>query len=155
MAIRVDGSGSPELLYESAHKAFATSSAPAAGLLAFAEIGPKNKADLWLLDLTEKPAARPFLQTPFAENCPALSPDGRWLAYESDESGHAEIYVRPLSGDGKWQVSADGGDRPRWSRDGRRIVYRSGRRMMAVDVKTRPAVVAQRPQVLAEGGFEP
>src|SRR5207245_9069175 len=64
MARRADGSGSPEVLYESDNKAYATSSAPAARLVAFAEIGPTNKADIWLLDLTEKPAARPFLQPP-------------------------------------------------------------------------------------------
>ncbi|HUG54626.1 MAG TPA: hypothetical protein VMR21_13545, partial [Vicinamibacteria bacterium] len=162
MSIRADGSGAPELLYESPHWTYATSSAPAARLLAFVRDGPPGGGDIWLLDLRDKPAARPFLETPFSEYSPALSPDGRWLAYESNESGEPQVYVRPLSGDGKWQVSPDGGDKPRWSRDGHRIVYRRWKRageagapvrMIAVEVTTRPSFAAGRSRVLAEGDF--
>ena len=99
MTVRADGSGAPELLYESPYWKFATSSSAAAQLLAFVSIGPQGN-DIWLLDLRDKPAARPFLETRFSESSPALSPDGRWLAYESNESGEPQIYVRPLSGEG-------------------------------------------------------
>jgi Tol biopolymer transport system component/DNA-binding winged helix-turn-helix (wHTH) protein len=156
MSVAADGSAAPELLYESGYSKWATSSAPAARLLAFVESRPDTNADVWLLDLRDKPVARPFLQTPFSESCPALSPDGQWLAYESNESGRAEIYVRAVSGaERKWQVSPDGGDRPRWSRNGRRIVYRSGKRMMVVDVETAGSFTAGQPQVLAAVSFEP
>jgi len=163
MTIRADGSGAPELLYESPRWEYATSSASAARLLAFVTMGPHG-GDIWLLDLRDKPAARPLLETRFSEVSPALSPDGRWLAYESNESGEPQIYVRPLSGDGKWQVSPDGGERPRWSRDGHRIVYRRSKRaaeagapmrMIAVEVTTSPSFAAGNPQVLAEGDFVP
>ena len=163
MAIRADGSGAPELLYESPHWKYATSSAPAARLLAFVTQVP-HRSDISLLDLRDKPAARPLLETRFSELSPALSPDGRWLAYESNESGEPQIFVRPLSGDRKWQVSPDGGDRPRWSRDGQRIVYRRRKRaaeqgapmrMIAVEVTTSPSFAAGKPQVLAEGDFAP
>jgi DNA-binding winged helix-turn-helix (wHTH) protein/Tol biopolymer transport system component len=157
MSAPADGSAAAERLYESAFPKYATSSAPAAGLLAFVEFRPgTTKWDLWLLDLRDKPVARPFLQTQFSESCPSLSPDGRWLAYESDESGRAEIYVRAVSGpERKWQVSPEGGDRPRWSRNGRRIVYRSGKRMMVVDVAAGASFTAGQPQVLAAVPFEP
>src|SRR5262249_55419670 len=73
-----DGSGSPRLLYANAYPKYATSAAPAAGLVAFQELRPDTKADAWLLDLKGEPTARPLLQTSFWEGCPALSPDGRW-----------------------------------------------------------------------------
>jgi serine/threonine-protein kinase len=104
----------------------------------------------------DKPDARPFAQTPFAEESPALSPDGQWLAYDSDESGRAEVYVRPVAAtDRRWQLSIDGGDRPRWSGDGRRIAFRSSRRMMAVDVATGASFAPGKPRRLFEGDFEP
>ena len=84
-----------------------------------------------------------------------MSPDGAWLAYESDESGRREIYARAVSGTGgKWQISNGGGDRPRWSRDGRQIVYRCGKRMMAAGVAMGALLTVDRPRVLFEGDFE-
>ena len=65
-----------------------------------------------------------FLQTAFNEVRPAFSPDGRWIAYQSDESGRWEIYIRPFPGPGgKWQVSTNGGSRPRWRGDGKELFY--------------------------------
>jgi DNA-binding winged helix-turn-helix (wHTH) protein/Tol biopolymer transport system component len=155
-SIPADGSDRAALLHHSPHFKFATSSAPAARLLSFVELRPDTKSDIWLLHLDGKPAARLFLQTPFDEESPALSPDGQWLAYDSDESGRPEVYVRPVvAADRKWQLSIDGGDRPRWSGDGRRIVFRSGRRMMAVDVTTVASFAPGSPRVLFEGEFEP
>ena len=134
-SVPADASRPPELVYESPYPKWASSSSAAAGLVAFTELRPDTKADIWLLQLGATPAARPFLQTPFWESTAAFSPDGAWLAYESDESGRLEIYARAVSGTGgKWPISSGGGDHPRWSRDGRRIVYRSGRRMMAASV---------------------
>ena len=72
----------------------------------------------------------------FAERNPDISPDGRWIAYESDESGSAEIYVRPFPAveQGRWQISADGGTRPRWAPNGRELFYQGRRQFMAVSV---------------------
>lgn len=78
----------------------------------------------------------PFQKTEFDEDAGAFSPDGRWIAYSSDESGRMEVYVRPFPGPGgKWQVSTSGGDRPRWRNDGRELFYLDlGTRMMAAEV---------------------
>jgi Tol biopolymer transport system component len=164
MTVRADGSSPSELLYESHRPKYAASASAAAALVAFTEHS-EHSFDIWLLDLGRgRPTARPFLQTRFQERSPALSSDGKWLAYDSNETGTNEVYVRPVSGEGKWQISNDGGARPRWTRDGHTIVYRRLRRsdetpgpdrMMAVDVRTSPSFRADAPRVIAEGTFSP
>jgi Tol biopolymer transport system component len=100
--------------------------------------------------------AQPFLQTPFNESAPRFSPDGRWLAYTSDETGRWEIYVQPYPGPGgKWQISADGGMEPVWNPNGRELFYRSGRKMMAVEITTKTGFTAGKPRVLFEGEYLP
>ena len=85
----------------------------------------------------------PFLQTSFNERNPKLSPDGRFVAYQSDESGRFEVYVRPFpEGDGKWPVSRSGGEDPRWSRDGKELFYVEGDTLVAVAVETAPGFSA-------------
>jgi len=78
----------------------------------------------------------PFLQSPFGELSPKFSPDGRWIAYSSNESGRREIFVRPFPGPGgKWQVSVQGGAQPMWRRDGKEIFFIAPDGMvMSVDV---------------------
>ena len=93
--------------------------------------------------------AQPFLRTPFVESVPRFSPSGRWLAYVSDESGRPEIYVQPYPGPGgKWQISTEGGTEPVWNPNGRELFYRSGDKMMAVDIATQPSFAAGKPRVL-------
>jgi serine/threonine-protein kinase len=81
---------------------------------------------------------------------PALSPDGKWLAYQSTESGQMSIYVRPFPNvsAGRWQVSAGVGFAPLWSADGSEIFYRSATSLMAVPVRTSPTFSAGTPQAL-------
>lgn len=86
----------------------------------------------------------------FNETLPAISPDGRWIAYQSTESGEMEVYVRPFpnAAAGRWQVSVGGGFAPLWSPDGRELYYRNQRSLMAVAVTTSPGFVAAPPQAL-------
>jgi len=84
-----------------------------------------------------------FLATPFNEDGPRLSPDGRFLAYCSDAPGEYEVYVRPFpSGDGQWQVSTNGGCQLRWSPDGKELFYVEGDTLTAVDATTSPNFAA-------------
>ena len=90
-----------------------------------------------------------FLSTPATEDRPQLSPDGRFLAYISDESGRTEIYVQPFpDGAGKWQVSGNGGDQIRWSSDGSELFYVEGSTLMAVSVSTEQGFTRGQPQML-------
>jgi len=96
-----------------------------------------------------------LLRSEFNERNAELSPDGHWMAYESDESGQYEIYVRPFPNveDGRWQVSNASGNRPLWSRDGRELYYLAGGahvRLMVVPVQTDPTFAPENPQELLE-----
>ena len=148
-----DGSGSEERLTTSDKLQTPYSFSPDGQLLAFVEENPTTGADISVLQLGD-PAhvAKPFLQTPFNESGPHFSPDGRWLAYTSDESGRTEIYVQPYPGPGgKWRVSSGGGTSSRWNANGRELFYNSGGKMMAVDVTTSPNFSAGTPRMVFEG----
>jgi serine/threonine protein kinase len=111
----------------------------------------KTKYDLWVVPLNgdHKPFA--YLQTPFNEGTGMFSPDGHWMAYESDQSGRSEIYLSPFpAGGSKWQVSQGGGVQPIWSRDGSKLYYVSpGGKLMVASIKENgPAVAIGTPQEL-------
>ena len=97
----------------------------------------------------------PLLQTKFAERNAQISADGRWLAYESNESGQEEIYVRPFPkmSDGRWQISSGGGNVALWARSGRELFYRNGDSMMSVSVQTTPTFSAGNPTKLFQGYY--
>jgi hypothetical protein len=93
-----------------------------------------------------------FLKREFNEAFPQLSPDGRWLAYVSNESGRHEVYVQAYPGASeKMTVSTDGGFEPLWSPDGRELFYRKGPSVMVVSIQTTPAFRSSRPRQLFEG----
>ena len=110
---------------------------------------PKQSWDILRLDL-QSGKASDFVATPFVEWGPAPSPDGRWLAYASVESGRPEVYVQSLLDDGgKWQVSIEGGGYPAWTRGGREIIYQGiDRKLVAVDIRLEPTFQAGTPKVL-------
>ncbi|MBI3049744.1 MAG: PD40 domain-containing protein [Acidobacteria bacterium] len=89
------------------------------------DFGGSNRSDIKTVALSGNREVRPLVQTPFNERNGAVSPDGQWLAYESDSSGRLEIYVRRFSdpASGQWQVSTAGGTRPLWARDSRELFY--------------------------------
>ncbi|MFQ5817680.1 MAG: protein kinase [Terriglobia bacterium] len=156
-----DGSGAAERLTTSKHEQDPTSWSPDGKLLAFAENNPETGWDIWVLPLkgeglprSERGKPQPFLQTPFNEGAAMFSPDGRWIAYTSDESGRYEVYVRPYPGPGgKRQISTAGGVWPVWARNGRELFYRNGDQMMAVAIDSRSGFTAGKPSVLFEGEY--
>ena len=152
-----DGSGTPERLTTSPNQQY-PSSTSRDGELIFLESAPKTEADLMVLTIPAKGrAARvtPFLQTPYREASGEISPDGRWLAYQSNESNRNEIYVRafPARDERRWLVSVGGGVKPLWARDGRELFYLNGASLMSVRVQTTPAFSAAAPTKMFDGQY--
>jgi hypothetical protein len=111
--------------------------------------------DIGALSMDGNRARKALLQEKYREYQPRISPDGRWMAYTSNESGSHEVYVRPYPGleGGREQASANGGDSPLWSPDGRELYYRSGDAVMAVPVKGSPALSPGKPEILFRGKY--
>jgi len=139
------GAGAPELLVKSTIVKHPNDWSLDGRYLIYDEHTPRQKQDLWIVPMSgdgHKPI--PFLATPADETQAAFSPDTKWIAYSSDESGPHEVYVQgfvpdhnPAAGIGKWRISSAGGARPRWRRDGKEIYYiAADGKMMAVPVKS-------------------
>jgi Tol biopolymer transport system component len=165
-----DGSGGLERLTKGDYTQIPMSWSPDGHVLAYFEVNPTTGYDLWVLLMDDLSAtsgqvpsassgqtrkAQPFLRTPFNESVPRFSPDGRWLAYISNESGRYEVYVQPYPGGGKWPISTEGGTEPVWNPNGRELFYRSGSKIMAVDISTQSGFTAGKPHTLFEGPYEP
>jgi dipeptidyl aminopeptidase/acylaminoacyl peptidase len=112
-----------------------------------------TRGDLIIID-PESGAFTTLRKTLANEQMPIASPDGRWVAYVSDESEVDEVYVMPLSGGDAHQVSDGGGTDPVWSRDGPELFYRSGRRIMAVQWPPLEGAAAGRPVQLFEAPYD-
>ena len=146
------GTGQDDLLFSSTTSSkFPTDWSAETGLVAFHTAFPASKtgADIWVFSAAER-KARPFLSTPFHEGSPQFSPDGRWMAYASAESGTVEVFVQafPASG-GKWQISSAGGSYPRWRRDGKELYFIApDNALMAVEVATASGFAAGTPKPL-------
>jgi serine/threonine-protein kinase len=146
-----DGSAAEEQLLAKDEIQYPAVFAPE-GTLLFADLSPRGW-DIGAL-VPGRAGPRTVLASPANERDPSVSPDGRWLAYASDESGRGEIYVQSLAAvAGKWQLSIGGGTEPVWSRSGTKVFYRSGWSMVAVDVTTGAAFAHGRPRVLFEGRY--
>ena len=157
--IRTDGAGEAQRLTSSKSAEIPYSISPDGKRLAFSAEGNAGSYDLFTAQIGGDPAqpklGKPelFLGTPFGEAFPAFSPDGRWLAYVSNESGTFEIYVRPFPGPGgRWQISSGGGYAPQWTKDGRELFFvASDRRVMAVSYRASgDTFTAAKPRVWSE-----
>jgi len=146
-----DGNGSEEPLSTAPQNLSAGSElswTPDGKALAFA-----HRGDIWLLPRPDG-KSRPIVQSRFNEITPAFSPDGRWLAFVSDESGQQEVYVQPFAESGpKYRISTHGGTEPVWAPRGGELFFRSGIQMMAVDITTQPRFVAATPRALFSQSF--
>lgn len=146
---RADGTGDMTVLLDSVAAKLPpgwkqpTSWSPDGQLIVFELLDPKTSYDIWAVPLNGDRKPRPLLQTEFQELEGQISPDGRWLAYASNETRRLEIYVRPLSASaGKWQISTGGGSYPRWRRDGKELFYLSrDRKLMAVPINSSGAAI--------------
>ena len=151
--VPVDGTGAAEPLTDGSGLAqHALSISPDDRWLAFFVAHPENGSDIWVVPLPRSPSTttessdaqaegerqpRPVLEGPFNERWAAFSPDGRWLAYASDETGRSEVYVQPFPVTGaKTRLSTEGGNTPVWARNGRELFYVNGTTMMVVGIAT-------------------
>ncbi len=162
---RADGAGDAQRLTESKNfKGAVPGSWRSDGkVLAFAQLNPNTQSDILTLTIegSEKNGWKPgapkhFLNSSFNETVPAFSPDGRWLAYASNESGNDEVYVRPFPGPGgKWQISTGGGGLPIWSRNGKQLFYRTQDKKIMVTTYTvsGDSFHADKPRLWSPGQF--
>ncbi|MCA1563575.1 MAG: hypothetical protein LC804_26100 [Acidobacteria bacterium] len=138
-SIAADGSGQEEVLFRDDTQKSSPQLTPDGATLVFQTIQPGTGSDIWTMSMRTRQTT-PLLSATFNENSPRLSPNGRWVAYVSNESGRGEVYVRSLLGPGvKTQVSRDGGRLPNWSADGRELFFLQGSALMAVTVTTASA----------------
>jgi serine/threonine-protein kinase len=118
--------------------------------LAFEDVHPDTGDDIALLDVRSGRVTR-FLNSKYAEWYPEFSPDGRWMAYTSDESNRHEVYIRPFPGPGmKQQVSGEGGSEPLWARNGKQLFYRRQDQVWVVDVRIDGGLTTGKPRFLFE-----
>src|SRR6185295_4289784 len=139
----VNGLGAPELWAKSSLVMHPNGFSPDGRFLIYDVHDPQRRQDLWILPTSGERKPIPFLTTPADETFGQFSPDGKWIAYSSDESGRREVYVQgfapdrvPASAVGKWLISSAGGDKPRWRHDGKELFYLAiDGKMIAVPVK--------------------
>ena len=151
-----DGTGALERLTESPNLQNPTAISPDGAQLVFTESMPRTGEDVMVLSLRGERRTTPLIQTPFAERNGEISPGGRWIAYEANDSGQFEIYVRPFPNvvDGRWQVSTGGGTRPLWSRNGQELFFLAPTgALMRVGVERGDTWAATAPVQLLEGRY--
>lgn len=144
-----DGTAPPETIYSSDTKDRPEAFTPDGEHLLFWHLSETTQGDIWSLPVKGERKPQPVVQTKADETGPALSPDGRWLAYGGEEGNRVEIFVQPFPGSGvKWQVSTEGGSTPVWSRDGKEIFFTYNGRYYAAAVQLKPLFSAGTPRLL-------
>jgi Tol biopolymer transport system component len=161
--IRADGAGDAQRFTESKGSQFAGSWRPDGKVLAFRQFSLDTGSDIMTIPVEGDEKAgwkpgepKPFVNSTFDERSPAFSPDGRWLAYMSNESAGYEVYVRPFPGPGgKWQISTGGGVIPKWSRNGKELFFRTAddKIMVATYTAFGDSFHADKPQLWSPGQF--
>jgi serine/threonine protein kinase/Tol biopolymer transport system component len=143
-ATAANGSGTPRRVTDSPHAQRATSISPDGRVMLLNDIDEMTGVDVLQMDVGHPESIRPFVRTPFAELAAKFSPDGRWVAYASDQSGRFEVYVQAFPGPGvKRQVSIGGGQAPVWNPRGGELAYQGPTDVMAVSISN--GVVVQSP----------
>ena len=153
--VRADGANQPQDLTHTNITQNPWSFTPDGKRLAYYD---RSDRQIWTVPLDDQGGQlkagtpEPFLKSRFDDRAPSFSPDGRWLAYQSNESGRDEVYVRPYppasSGGGTWQISNSGATVPRWSRNGHELLYQSGDQIMAASYTVKgDTFVAEKPRV--------
>jgi hypothetical protein len=147
--MQADGADAPTQLFDRSASAYPTCWSPDGEWIVAHMLSPTTGLDIWAVDRDGN--GKPIIQSPARELRGHVSPNGRYIAYASDESDRLEIYVQTFPAPGrKWKLSEDGGDLPLWSRDGTQIYYWSGRRLMMVPVNLEPRFQPARTREVLE-----
>jgi serine/threonine-protein kinase len=150
-----DGSGTAELLRKSESPCVPNSWSQDGRSLVFTEFAPDTGPDIWILSMEGGNNTRPYLCTPYAEWGGTFSPDGHWLAYTSNDSGLAQVYVQPYPGPGeRYQISTAEGREPVWGHDGRELFFRYWKGLMEVGIQTEPEFNPDPPRLVVPGEHE-
>ena len=151
-----DGSMEAEPLWVAEQQGIPMSFSPDGRYLLIDRLEGTAASDIWYLDMEDRAEPIAWLATPADEYQARFSPDSRWIAYASDETGQLEVYVRPFPGPGgRWQISSGGGSEPYWSSDGREIFFRNQGVIHRVVVDSNDSFSAGRAEPLVEGGVDP
>ncbi|MDQ2870191.1 MAG: protein kinase [Acidobacteriota bacterium] len=155
---RVDGSREPETPTPVRDAEFPASWSPDGRLVAYTVVhgigDSRGTSEIWTAEVNGTHAGRPWLAIPYDTTAPNFSPDGRFIAYVSNESGKDEVYLRPFPGPGtRTKISRDGGAEPAWTRGGKEILYRLGDQFLSVEISAGESPVPRAPQVLFSGPF--
>ena len=152
----VEGQGEEKVLLKTEELKIACDWSRDGRYIAFCSQGKETGWDIWVMPTFGDRKPSPFLKTSFSELMPVFSPDGRYLAYQSNESGRGEVYVQSFPGPGgKWQISTSGGSEAHWRADGKELYYRApGQKLMAVDIQTGSSISVGTPQPLFQGRFD-
>jgi Tol biopolymer transport system component len=152
-----DGNGGETPLLESEAAKHAFTWSPDGRYVLYGHIDPTTQWDVWMTKVGSEEPPVALLRGPFAENQPQISPDGRWIAYTSNESGRTEVYVQSFPAlEGKWQISTAGGGDPRWRPDGRELFYiGDDGRLMAVPIRGSQTFEPEPAEALFETGLAP
>jgi Tol biopolymer transport system component len=139
-----------DLLLKADSASIATDWSSDGRFIAYTRTGPQTALDLWILPLSGDRRPFPFLQTPAVEDNAAFSPDGRWMAYQSNESGRDEVYIRPYPpATGQLRVSRNGGTQPRWRGDGTELFFLApDGSIMTAAIHPSPAIAAEMPTMI-------
>ncbi len=155
-----DGSGAPELLLGAEGAPVPSGFSPDGSLLVFTRTRPTGGTEIWSVKVGEPASARPMVQIAAGAWGGTISPDGRFLAFVSEQTGRAEVYVQPMAQAGapnpqRWQVTSEGGQSPVWSRAGGEIFYRTHDAVICSRVAVEPTFQLGKPRPVAQGTFVP
>jgi Tol biopolymer transport system component len=154
--LQADGSGEPDQITYGPNEQIPAGWSPDGNHIIYLDRDVTTHWDIWKLPLEPRGEPKPVVKARLIQYDAVLSPDGRWLAYASSETGRFEVYVKPyIQEGGAVQISTEGGLGPIWAPDGRKIYYQQDETMVVVEIDTTPSFSAERPRVVFEGSFLP
>ena len=154
VVVNADGMGAPTTIPGSGPNDFPVSTTRDGKAVAVIRLSPATSGDVYMVPV-DKGEATALIATPAFDGAPQISADGKWLVYTSDDSGRMDVYLRRFEdASRRWPISTMGGLHPVWSRDGRRVYYRSNQQLMAVDITLGPEVKLSAPRVVFDRRYE-